>query len=51
MSLDGYGSKIRKVIRCRHAVLTEIIVATRQEIFFTKVAPVQTITDIVLLVF
>ena len=51
ISLDGYGSKIRKVIRCRHAVLTEIIVAIRQEIFFTKVAPVQTITDIVLLVF
>ena len=30
ISLDGYGSKIGKVIRCRHAVLTEIIVATRQ---------------------
>ena len=49
--MDGYVSKIRKVSRCRPAVLNETILATRQEFFFTKVAPVQSITDIVLLDF
>ena len=46
--MDGYGSKIRKVNRCRPVVSIETILATRQEFFFTKVAPVQSITDIVL---
>ena len=50
MSLDGYGSKTRKVSRCRPAVSNETILATRQEFFFTKVAPVQSITDIAFLI-
>ena len=50
MSLDGYGSKIRKVRRCRPAP-SKTIPATRQEFFFTKLAPVQSITNIVLLDF
>ena len=49
--LDGYGSKIRKVSRCRPAASNEINLATRQEFHFTKVAPVQSIIDIVLLDF
>ena len=49
--LDGYGSKIRKVSRCRHTVSNETILATRMEFFFTNIAPVQCITDIVLLGF
>ena len=48
ISFDGYGSKIRKVSRCRPAVLNETILATKQEFFYTKVALVQSITDIVL---
>ena len=51
MHLDGYGSKIRKVSRYRPAVSYETIPATKKEFFFTKVAPVQSITDIVLLGF
>ena len=51
ISLDGYDSKIRKVSRCIHTVSNEIILATKQEFFFTKVAPVQSINDIVLLGF
>ena len=51
ISLDGYSSKMRKVSRCRPTVWNESILATRQEFFFTKVAPVQSITDIVLLDF
>ena len=51
VSLDGYDSKIRKVSRCRPAVSNETILATRQEFSFTKAAPVQSITDIVLLDF
>ena len=51
MDLDRYGSKIGKVSRCRPAVSNETILATKQEFFFTKVAHVQTITDIVLLGF
>ena len=49
--LDGYDSKIQKVSRCRPTVSNETILATKQEFFFTKVAPVQSITDIVLLGF
>ena len=48
ISLDGYGSKIRKVSECRLAVSNKTILTTKQEFFFTKVAPVQSITDIVL---
>ena len=51
ISLDGYGSKIRKVSRCRPTVSNETILATKQVSFFTKVAPAQNITDIVLLGF
>ena len=43
ISLDGYGSKIRKVSRCGPTVLNEF--------FFAKVAPAQSITDNVLLGF
>ena len=46
ISLNGYGSKIRKVGTCRPTVSNEAILATRQEFFFTKVAPVQSITEI-----
>ena len=35
--LDEHGSKIRKVIRCRPTVSNEIILATRQEFFYTRV--------------
>ena len=51
ISLDGYGSKIWKVSRCRPTVSNETILATKQEFFFTKVTPVKSITDIVLLGF
>ena len=51
ISLDGYGSKIRKVSRFRPAVLNEAILATKQEFFFTQVVPVQSITGILLLSF
>ena len=37
--------------KCRPAVWNETILATRQEFFFTEVAPVQSITDIALLDF
>ena len=47
--LDGNGSKIWKVSRWRTAVSNETIVATIQGLFFTKVAPLQSITDSVLL--
>ena len=50
-NMDEYGSKIRKVSRCRPTVSNETILATKQEFFFTKVAPVQSITNIVLLGF
>ena len=49
--LDNNGSKIRKVSKCRPTVQNETILATKQEFFFTKVAPVQSITDIELLGF
>ena len=51
MSLDGYCSKIRKVGRCRPTVSNETILATRKDFSLTKVAAVQSITDIVLLDF
>ena len=51
ISLDGYGSKIRKVSRCKPTVSNETILVTKQELFFTKVSPVQNITDIELLGF
>ena len=37
--MNGYGSKKRKVNRCRSTVSNETILTTRQEFFFTKVAP------------
>ena len=49
--LDEYGSKKRKVSRCRPTVSDKTIQATKQEFFFTKVVPVQSITDIALLGF
>ena len=49
--MDEYDSKTRNVSRCRPTVPNEIILATKQEFFFTKVAPVQKITDILLLGF
>ena len=51
ISLDGYDSKIWKVTRCRPTLSNETILVTKQEFFFTKVAPMQSITDIVLLCF
>ena len=51
ISLDRHGSKIRKVSRCRPTVPNEAILATKQEFFFATVAPVESITDIVLLIF
>ena len=51
LSLDEKDSKIWKVSRCRTAVSNETIPAARNKFFFTKVAPVQTITDIELLNF
>ena len=48
ISLDGYSSKIQKVSRCRPTVSNGTILATTQEFFLTKVAPVQSITHIVL---
>ena len=45
IKLEGYGSKIRKASRSRPAVPNEIILATRQEFFFTKVTSVKSITD------
>ena len=45
MYLDNNGSKIRNVSRCRPAVQNEIILATKQDFFFTRVVPVQSITD------
>ena len=51
ISLDKYGSELRKVSRCKPTVSNETILATKQEFFFTKVATVQSINDIVLLPF
>ena len=51
ISLDRYDSKIWKVSRCRPTISNETILATNQEFFFTKVAPVQNVTDIILLGF
>ena len=49
ISLNRYGSKIRKVSRCKPAVSNKTTVATRPE--FTKVASVQSIAYTVLLNF
>ena len=51
ISLDRYGSKKRKASRYRSTVSNETILATKQEFLFTKVALVQSITDIILLDF
>ena len=51
ISLDGYGSKIGKISRSRPTVSNETILSTKQEFFFTKLAPVQSMTNIVLLGF
>ena len=51
ISFDENGFKIRKVSRCRPTVSNEPTLTTKQEFFFEKVAPVQSITDIVLLGF
>ena len=51
ISLDGYGPGIRKVSGCKPTVSNETILSTNHEVFFTKVAPVQSITEIVLLGF
>ena len=51
ISLDGYGSKIRKISRYRPITSNETILATKQEFFFTKVAPAQSIIDTILLGF
>ena len=48
ISLDEYGSKIRKVSRCRPALSNETTLATRKEFILTKVVQVQSITDIAL---
>ena len=47
--MAGFGSKLWKVSRCSPAVSNETILATRREFLLTKVAPVQGIIDIVLL--
>ena len=51
ISLDRYGSNTRKVSKSRPVVSNETLLATGQEFFFTKVARVQSITDIFLLDF
>ena len=38
ISLDGYGSKIQNVSRCRPTVWNETILPTNQKLFFTKVS-------------
>ena len=50
-SLDGYVPKTPKVSKYRPTVPNKTILTTKQEFFFTKVAPVQSITDIALLSF
>ena len=51
ISLDGYGSKTRKVSRWRPTILNETILGTKQGIVVTKIAPIQSITELVLLAF
>ena len=48
---DGYSSKMEKVSKYKPAVSNETILATRHEIFFTIVTPVQSTNDVVLLGF
>ena len=43
ISLEGYGSKIRKVSGCRPTVSNETILATKLKYFFTKMAPVESL--------
>ena len=43
--------KYRKASKCRPSVSNEIILATRQNFFYAKVAPVKSITNIILLEF
>ena len=47
--MGGCGSKVRKVSTYRLAESNETILVTRQEIFFAKAAPVQGISNIILL--
>ena len=51
ISLGEYGSKIRKVNRCRPRISNGTILATKQALFLSKLVPIQSITDIALLVF
>ena len=51
ISLDVYGSKIRKASRCRPVASNQSNLATRQEFYLTKVAIVQSINGIILLDF
>ena len=51
ISLDVYGSKIRKTSRCRPVASNQSNIATRQEFYLTKVAIVQSINGIILLDF
>ena len=51
ISFDKQGSKIQKISRCKPIVSNESTLAAEQEFFFTKVAPVKSITDILLLGF
>ena len=51
ISLDVYGSKIRKASRCRIVASNVTNLATRQEFYLTKVAAVQSINGIILLDF
>ena len=51
ISLAGYDSTIRKVSRCEPTLSNEAILGTKQEVFLTKVAPVQIITHVVLMLF
>ena len=46
INLNIFGSKIRKVSRCRPAVLNKTILENSQNFFFTKEAPLQSITKL-----
>ena len=49
--LDVCSSKMRRVIRCIPAMSNENILATRQEFFVPKAAPIQSITNLLVLDF
>ena len=51
MRVKRKNSKFKNIEFHDFAVSNETILATKQEFFFTKVAPVQSITDIALLGF